>query len=203
MLFSGNRDLASHAVRLVLAEKAVGVDILMVDDHNDLLTSDDFLEVNPKGTLPTLVDRDLILTEPAVIMEYLDERFPHPPLLPVYPVARAKSRAAIVQLKKDWYPYFDALDAEQVHDPALIDKMQKQLLVWEPLFEEAKYFLSDEFSLVDCYMAPMMWRLPYFGVEISKEATGLRHYLDRLFEMRSFRASLSDFELEIGEDYGL
>ena len=204
MLFSSAHDPYSHAVRIVLAEKAVGVDILVVDDGESSLNNEDFLDINPEGNVPTLVDRDLILTEPGVIMEYLDERFPHPPLLPVYPVSRAKSRLTICRLRRDWYQWAEQLtegtpqEAEEARK-----RMQLQLVHWEPIFADTECFLSDEFSLVDCYMIPMLWRLPTYGIQLTEKMVAIRRYCTNMFARTSFQASLTEYEVEIGEEHDI
>src|ERR1700730_10581549 len=156
-LYSGDLDIYSHQVRIVLAEKGVNVDIVNVDLNNP---SEDLLELNPYNTLPTLVDRDLVLYNANIIMEYLEERFPHPPLLPVYPVARAKSRLMIYRIEKDWYSLVDRIEKGNKKDADVARKeLEESLTKLAPVFGDSPYFLSDEFSLVDCCIAPLVWRL--------------------------------------------
>lgn len=199
-LYSGELCPFSHRVRIVLAEKGVTVDILNVDLENP---PEDWLSLNPYGTVPTLVDRDLVLYESSIIMEYLDERFPHPPLLPVYPVARAKTRLMMHRVDRDWYEL--AFKIKHEADATKQDDLRKALLdslmSVAPIFSEMPYFLSDDFSLVDCCMAPLLWRLPEFGIELPKKAKPIIEYADRLFERESFQVSLTEAEREIRDSH--
>jgi RNA polymerase-associated protein len=194
-LFSDTSDIYSHQVRIVLAEKGVGVEVTFVTP-NDL--PEDMLELNPYGTVPTLVDRDLVLYKSHIIMEYLDERFPHPPLMPVYPVARGKSRLMMHRIENDWYSLADAVRAGGDNVVAARNELREQILSLAPIFAETPYFMSEEFSLVDCYLAPLLWRLPELGIELagagSKE---VKEYMDLIFERESFTSSLTDQEREI------
>ncbi len=198
--FSDGEDHYSHRVRIVLAEKAVTVDIIDVDPFNK---PDELADVNPYNELPALVDRDLVLYEPNVMMEYLDERFPHPPLLPVYPVARAESRLYMYRIQRDWAALADLILTSK--DQAEIETAQKELreslINVAPIFQEKPYFMSDEFTIVDCCLAPILWRLPILGVDISKEqAQPLFDYMDLIFDRESFKESLSEAEQEMRLD---
>ena len=194
-LFTAIDDMYSHQVRIVLAEKGVTVDILQVAQDN---LPEDLYEVNPYGSLPTLLDRELALYQADIIMEYLDERFPHPPLMPVYPVARGQARLMMYRIKNDWY----SLAEKVLHNADDADNARQELkeglLSLAPLFNETPFFMSDEFGLVDCYMAALMWRLPTLGIEFqgpgSKE---LKNYMARIFERDAFQASLTEAEREI------
>lgn len=196
-LFSGADDLYSHQVRIVLAEKGVTVDVLQVDPNE---MPEDLLEVNPYNSVPTLVDRELVLYESRIIMEYLDERFPHPPLLPIYPVARARARLMMYRLEKEWYGYADIILTNQ--DPALVDQaredLKNSLLAVSKMFSDSPFFLSDEFSLIDCVIAPLLWRLPKLGIELSGDkAKHILAYMDKIFERDSFQASLTEKERDV------
>ncbi|MDE8603435.1 glutathione S-transferase N-terminal domain-containing protein [Marinomonas sp. RSW2] len=198
--FSDGEDHYSHRVRIVLAEKAVTVDIIDVDSFNK---PDELADVNPYNELPALVDRDLVLYEPNVMMEYLDERFPHPPLLPVYPVARAESRLYMYRIQRDWAKLVDLILSSK--DKAAVAQAQKELreglVSVSPIFEEKPYFMSDDFTIVDCCLAPILWRLPSLGVEIPKEqARALYKYMDLVFARESFQESLSEAEQEMRLD---
>lgn len=195
-LYSGINDPYSHWVRLVLAEKGINVDIIEVN-HGEL--PEDLLHLNPYGTFPTIVDRDLVLYEPNIIVEYLDERFPHPPLLPVYPVARAKSRQMMHRIERDWYPLLKKIDlANNERDlKAARKQLLDSLISLAPLFGNKPYFLSDEFTLVDCFIAPLLWRLPKLGIELPGSAKAIKNYSERLFQRPTFKASLSEAELEL------
>ena len=192
-LYSDNDDIYSHQVRIVLAEKGVNVEIMFAKNGE---ASDDLLAVNPYGTIPTLIDRELVLYEARIIMEYLDERFPHPPLLPVYPVARAETRKMMHRIEQDWYCLLEQINKGQDADSARAFLLES-LMGLEPVFADKPYFLSDEFSLLDCALAPLLWRLPKLGVEISPEAKGLNAYMQRLFKRESFQASLTDAERQL------
>lgn len=196
-LYSGDLDIYSHQVRIVLAEKGVNVDIVNVDDNNP---SEDLLELNPYNTLPTLVDRELVLYQARVVMEYLDERFPHPPLLPVYPVARAKSRLMIYRIDRDWYSlYKTILEGNAKTTKTARTELKDGLMSLAPVFADSPYFLSEEFTLVDCCIAPLLWRLSSLGIEFPNTAAAkpVNEYMKRLFKRESFQASLTEAELEL------
>lgn len=193
-LHTAQDDIYSHKVRIVLAEKGVNVDIIPAKKDDP---SQDLLAVNPYATLPTLIDRDLVLYEDKIIVEYLDERFPHPPLLPVYPVARAETRKMLYRIEHDWYSLLhkiidnsaDALEAKQV--------LLNSLVTLEPVFADKSYFLNEEFSLLDCAMAPLLWRLPSLDIEIPKEVVALNAYMEKLFNRPSFQESLTNAERQL------
>lgn len=194
-LFSAVDDMFSHQVRIVLAEKGVTVDILQVTPDN---VPEDLYEVNPYGSLPTLLDRELALYQADIIMEYLDERFPHPPLMPVYPVARGQARLMMYRIKHDWYSLAEKI--LQGDDEAAIarQELKEGLLSIAPMFSEAPFFMSEEFGLVDCYMAALLWRLPLLGIELNGTGSKqLKTYMNRIFERDAFQASLTDAEREI------
>ena len=163
-LFSTANDMYCHQVRMVLAEKGVTVDIIQVSTDS---LPEDVYEVNPYGSLPTLMDRDLALFKADIINEYLDERFPHPPLMPVYPVARANARLMMHRIEKDWYGLAEKI-LQDGPDAAIARRdLREGLLAMAPLFQEHPYFMSDEYSLIDCYLAALLWRLPMFGIELT------------------------------------
>jgi RNA polymerase-associated protein len=163
--FSDSENQYSHRVRIVLAEKGVTVDIVEADSVHPPA---ELSELNPYNSLPTLVDRDLVLYESKVMMEYLDERFPHPPLLPVYPVARAESRLYIHRIEKDWCALVDAI--EHTRSENVIERSTKELregiMGIAPIFADKPFFMSEEFTLVDCCLAPILWRLLSLGIDI-------------------------------------
>jgi RNA polymerase-associated protein len=192
-LYSDSDDIYSHQARIVLAEKGVSVEILSVKSKD---APDALLAVNPYGTVPTLIDRDLVLYEARIIMEYLDERFPHPPLLPVYPVARAETRKMMHRIEQDWYALMLRIYASDDADSArqvLLDS----LISLEPIFADKLYFLSDEFSLLDCSLAPLLWRLPCLGIDVPLHAKALHAYMQRVFNRESFQESLTDAERQL------
>jgi len=194
-LFSGAKDMESHQVRIVLAEKGVNVEIKQVDPDN---LPEALIEVNPYNNVPTLVDRDLVLYKADIVMEYLDERFPHPPLMPVYPVARAQSRLMMHRIKRDWYALVDTIMMGGSKSEAARKQLSEELTAIAPIFAEAPYFMSEDFSLVDCCLAPLFWRLPELSIELTGNGSKeLRLYMQRVFERESFQASLTDAEREI------
>ncbi|MGS2718996.1 stringent starvation protein SspA [Paraglaciecola aestuariivivens] len=194
-LFSDNLDIYSHQTRIVLAEKGVGVEISYTDPNN---LPEDLLDLNPYGTVPTLVDRELVLYNSHIIMEYLDERFPHPPLMPVYPVSRGQSRLTMHRIQNDWYVLAEQILAKKGDLDTARNELREALLSLAPLFAETPYFMSEEFSLVDCYLAPLLWRLPALGIELTGNGSkDVRAYMNRIFERPSFKASLTDQEREI------
>ncbi|VTP67586.1 Stringent starvation protein A [Serratia rubidaea] len=149
--------------------------------------------------MPTLVDRELTLYESRIIMEYLDERFPHPPLMPVYPVARGESRLMMLRIEKNWYSLMYKIEQSSGQEAESARRqLREELLAIAPIFAQAPYFMSEEFSLVDCYLAPLLWRLPQLGIELngagSKELKG---YMTRVFERDAFLASLTEAEREM------
>src|SRR3990167_750164 len=170
-LYSGAADLDSHQARIVLAEKGVTVDVVPTDVGNP---GDDLLALNPYGAFPMLVDRDLVLYDVDVIMEYLDERFPHPPLLPVYPISRAKSRLMLRRIEKDWYSLAYVIESTVSDDKkeGARKSLRDMLVTLAPVFAESPYFLNEEFTLVDCRIAPLLWRLPILGITLTPSEIG-------------------------------
>ena len=197
-LFSSASDLYSHQVRIVLAEKGVSVEVELVDEAN---LPAELVELNPYKSVPTLVDRELALYDSKIIMEYLDERFPHPPLLPVYPVARAESRLFMYRVERDWCSLVDTiLHSSKGSDVAVARRdLGDSLTALSPIFAEKPFFMSEEFTLVDCCIAPILWRLPALGVDIkaSKQTKPLHGYMDSLFGREAFQESLSIQEREM------
>ncbi len=195
-LFSKPTCIHSHRTRLVLAEKNINIEIVSVDGPD---LPEDLMDLNPYHTVPTLVDRDLVLYDSRVIIEYLDERFPHPPLMPVDPVTRAQFRLALFRIETDWYQLAEQFDMDG--DRKLATKSKKMLresiLASVELFAAKQYFLSDEFSLVDCSIAPILWRLPVYGIELGSQAAPIEGYMKRVFERRSFQGSLTELEQEM------
>ncbi|WP_374962449.1 stringent starvation protein SspA [Spongiibacter tropicus] len=195
--FSDASSHYSHRVRIVLAEKGVTVDIIDVDPDN---LPEEVSELNPYNSLPTLVDRDLALYESKVMMEYLDERFPHPPLLPVYPVARGESRQFIYRIERDWCRLVDEIQngPQKSQDKARKD-LRDSLLTIAPIFAEKPFFMNDEFTLVDCCLAPILWRLEQLGIDMpqTRQSKPLLDYMARLFERPSFQESLTQKEREM------
>ncbi len=197
-LYSGPADAYSHRTRIVLAEKGVTYDTCNIDENN---LPDSLMEINPYSTVPTLVDRDLVLYGSEIIMEYLDERFPHPPLMPVYPVARAKSRLLLHRVNRDWYTLMNKIlrPTDEAEQDKARTALRDSIISVAPLFDDAPYFLSEEFSLVDCAIAPLFWRLNLMGIEIPPQIKSVSAYAKRLFERESFQVSLTDAERAMNE----
>ncbi|PMY61813.1 MULTISPECIES: glutathione S-transferase N-terminal domain-containing protein [Pseudomonas] len=195
--YSDPADHYSHRVRIVLAEKGVSAEIISVEAGRQ---PPKLIEVNPYGSLPTLVDRDLALWESTVVMEYLDERYPHPPLLPVYPVARANSRLLIHRIQRDWCGLVDLILDSRTKEAARAQarkELRESLTGVSPLFAEKPFFLSEEQSLVDCCLLPILWRLPVLGIELPRQAKPLLDYMERQFARETFQASLSGVERDM------
>jgi len=194
-LYSSALDIFSHRVRIVLAEKGVSVDVVNIDTNEKL---EDLYELNPYGTSPTLVDRELVLYDANIIMEYLDERFPHPPLMPVYPVARAKTRLMIYRVDREWSELVRKIEKGKAAEVQAASKELKNYLVrLAPVFAKSAFFLNDEFSLLDCCLAPILWRLPAWGITLPPEAKAVQKYAERLFARDSFQASLTESEQDL------
>ncbi len=195
-LFSVPDDPDNHRVRIVLAEKDIVVDIIETDPDN---IPEDLEELNPYSSLPCLLDRKLVLYDANIIMEYLDERFPHPPLLPIDPVSRAHSRLALFRIEKDWFTLIEDLesgDAKRADTARTI--LRNGVLSAAEVFTVKPFFLNDDFTLVDCTIAPILWRLPKYGIDLpGKEAKPILEYMDRIFSRDTFQLSLTAAEKAI------
>ena len=175
-LYSTATSIYCHRTRIVLAEKDIAHESIIVDPRN---LPEDLIDLNPYSSLPTLVDRDLVLYNSRVIMEYLEERFPHPPLMPVGPVARAQTRLALFRVENDWYPLAEIIETKG-----------------EKAAVKARKELMESISLVDASIAPLLWRLPHYGIELPKAAKAVLTYADRLFDREGFKLSLTEGERE-------
>ncbi len=195
-LFSSPTCFYSHRTRLVLAEKNISVEVVNVEGPD---LPEDLLDLNPYHSVPTLIDRDLVLYDSRVIIEYLDERFPHPPLMPVDPVTRAQFRLALYRIEKDWYSLAEQLEvaADSKQATRVRKILAESISASAEVFDAKKYFLSDDFSLVDCSIAPVLWRLPSYGIELSGHAQPILNYMDEVFSRRSFQHSLTELEHEM------
>jgi len=198
-LYSDPNSHYSHRVRIVLQEKGLSTEIIDMTQEN---MHSDLLEINPNAEIPVLIDRDICLYDSLVLMEYLEERFPHPPLMPVYPVIKARSRLFILRIEQEWSKNLDYL----VLNPKPGSKTQKSkkdlksnILSASSIFNEHTYFMSEDFSLIDCCVAPILWRLPALGIDISKDkkAKPIYQYMERVFSRDSFKASVSEIEQEM------
>ncbi|MDQ3562763.1 MAG: glutathione S-transferase N-terminal domain-containing protein [Pseudomonadota bacterium] len=196
-LYCEAKDPIGHCARIVLAEKDVSVDINYVGLDN---RPEDLNELNPYGTVLTLIDRDLVLYDAQIMMEYLDERFPHPPLLPVDPVARANNRQFRYRVFRDLYHWIDSVTGKNEIAASNARKaLRDNLTVIAPSFVQRQYFMSADYSLVDCSIAPLLWRLHYYGIKLPNQAKPLLKYAERLFARSSFKFSLSEFEKDMRE----
>lgn len=194
-LFSKANDPWSHRTRLVVAEKNLNIDIIDVQDGH---LPEDLLDLNPYHSVPTLVDRDLVLYDSRVIIDYLDERFPHPPLMPIDPIMRAQFRVALYRVERDWYAL--AAQIDDPNDRRAAERARKllrdSLLATSEVFKAKPYFLSDDFSVVDASIAPVLWRLQAWGIDLP-QSEAIHAYANRLFARPAFRLSLSNLEREL------
>jgi RNA polymerase-associated protein len=196
VLFSDSKSPSSHRVRLVAKEKDIPMEIIEVDVDN---MPEDLLELNPYGTLPTLVDRELVLYDPQVIIEYLDERFPHPPLMAVDPISKARSRQMLRQIETEWYPLVDTISNSDDQAAVKVARrnLQERLIQLIPAFEHKPYFMNEEYSLVDISMSVLLWRLPFLGIELPKSAKPIVDYAEKVLGREMFVESLSDDEIDM------
>jgi RNA polymerase-associated protein len=196
-LFSSRDCVVCHRVRLVLAAKGVSYELVPVDPGNP---PEDLLDLNPYHSVPTLVDRDLVLYAASVVSEYLDERYPHPPLMPVDPLSRARLRLAMLRLEMEWVPQVQAIqNGNKTQAEAARRRLKDLLLASLPLFKASKFFLNPEMSLADCAMAPIIWRLPALGIVLPKEAKLIEDYGLRIFRNPGFLRSLTPEERPLRE----
>ena len=203
ILYSDRDDHYSQRVRIVLAEKDISAEI--IESKSDE-TPDEVLSLSPYFKLPILVDRDLAIYDPSVIMEYLDERFPHPPLLPVYPVARANCRTLMLRIDREWCPMIDVLNEGKKSEKELMkirEEFLHEISSIAPTFKEFKFFMNDDFTLVDCFFAPILWRLPSLGIKlpINRHLKPLIDYQNSVFERPGFLDSLSSLERDLKSDF--
>ena len=198
-LYSDPNCAQSHRVRIVLGEKDLVFNVVNVNNTD---SNEDLIALNPNNTTPTFVDRNLVLYESRVIMEYLDERFPHPPLMPVDPVIRAKTRMVLHYIEKDLYGLLDDLKSSgEKKSSAAKVKLEENLMFSLNFLQGSKFFLSDDFSIIDCSIAPILWRLPEYGIELPKSGKAILQYADRIFERPSFMDNLSEQEEEIRGEF--
>lgn len=194
-LYTTANSIECHRTRIVLTEKDIAHELVQVDLKK---LPEDLMELNPYGSLPTLVDRELVLYNSRVIMEYLEERFPHPPLMPVGPVQRAQSRLALFRVEHDWYPLVEVIETKAEKAAAKAKKeLTESIASVAEAFTVMPFFLSEEFTLVDASIAPVLWRLPHYGIELPKEAKAVNDYAQRLFDREGFQLSLTEAEREL------
>ena len=193
-LYSGMTDPYSHRTRIVLYEKDVECQVVLVDLRKK---PRELSDLNPYDSVPTMVDRDLVLYDSLIINEYLDERLPHPPLMPVDPVSRGKARLMLMRFDRDWYSQtVDIEGGDKKAAQRARNVIRDGLTVISPVFKDQPYILGEEFSLVDCSLAPLLWRLPLYGIELPRQARPILDYAERLFGRKSFKLSLTEAEQE-------
>lgn len=198
ILYSDPRDHYCHRVRFAMFEKGVEADIISLDPSDK---THEVYKINKYGVLPTLIDRELLLYNSAVVMEYLDERFPYPPLLPVYPVAKAMARRSIYHINKDWCTYADIILANK-GGPKKLDKaraeLSESLTQCAGQFAQYPFFASEEMTLADCCVAPLLWRIPMMNLDISRaHMRKIETYTKKIFQRPAFEQSLSEAEKEM------
>jgi RNA polymerase-associated protein len=184
---------SSHRTRIVLHEKDIECQVIEIDPHKK---PRELAEYNPYNTVPTMVDRDLVLFDSHIINEYLDERLPHPPLMPVDPVSRAKARLMLLRFERDWYSVIHELEGSDKRSAQRVRTLIRDgLTVISPIFKTQPYVLGEEFSLVDCTLAPILWRLDRYDIELPRQAKPILDYAEeRLFTRNSFKLSLTELE---------
>jgi stringent starvation protein A len=191
-LYADALEPLGHAVRIVLAEKDVNVEICFITEQTK---PEDLNDLNPYGSLLTLIDRELVIYEPQVMMEYLDDRYPHPPLMPVDPVSRANNRQIRQRVMRDLFSNVAALHGRNELAAGNARKVVRDhLTAIAPAFTQQPFFLSAEMSLIDCCLVPLLWRLDYYDIKLPAQCKALMQYADRMFARPAFRASLSPEE---------
>ena len=191
-LYSGTTCPFSHRCRFVLYEKGMDFQVIDVDLYNK---PEDIAVMNPYNRLPVLVERDLILYESNIINEYIDERFPHPQLMPADPVMRARARLFLHRFEKELFIHIDALEGNnQKNADKARAQVRDSLLQIAPRFAKQKYMLGDEYSMLDVSITPLLWRLDYYGIQLSKPAAPLMKYAERLFSRPAYIEALTPSE---------
>lgn len=194
-LYSGHDCPYSHRTRMALAEKNITTEIVYVDKDN---LPEDVIDLNPYRTVPVLADRDLVLYNDIIIMEYLDERYPHPPLMPVDPVSRARTRMMLYRIDRDWFSLLDDIcDGGEEKAGKARSIIRDGLTVLAPIFAKKPFFMSDEITLSDCCLATLLWRLPALNIELPPQAKPVQKYAERLFARESFQSSITNTEREL------
>jgi RNA polymerase-associated protein len=189
VLYSGTTCPFSHRCRFVLFEKGMDFEIRDVDLFNK---PEDISVMNPYGQVPILVERDLILYESNIINEYIDERFPHPQLMPADPVQRGRARLLLLNFERELFAYVDVLekqDAKQMDKARVL--VRDRLAQLAPVVTKNKFMLGEEFSMIDVALAPLLWRLDYYGIELPKTAVPVQKYAERIFSRPAFFEALT------------
>src|SRR5574340_1636098 len=190
-LYSGSTDPYSHRCRIVLFEKDMDFEVIDVDMHNK---PEEIASISPSGKMPVLVERDLVLYEANIINEYIDERFPHPQLMPPDPIMRARARQLLFTFEQELFSHIDTLEKNlKAADKARIH-VRDRLTELAPIFTKQKFMLGDEFSMLDVAIAPLLWRLDHYGIELGKQAAPLMKYAERIFSRQGFIDALTPSE---------
>lgn len=191
-LYSGSTCPYSHRCRIVLFEKDMDFEVIDVDMHNK---PEEIASISPSGKMPVLVERDLILTESNIINEYIDERFPHPQLMPPDPVMRARARLVLFNFEQDLFSHVNSLEHSlgKGSDKAR-QEIRDSLSQLTPILTKQKYLMNDEFSMLDVAIAPLLWRLEHYGIELPKVAAPVLKYRERLFSRPAFINALTPTE---------
>ena len=192
-LYSGSVDPFSHRCRIVLYEKGMDFEVTDVD----LLDKQaDVARINPYGRVPVLVDRELVLFEPNIINEYIDERFPHPQLMPPDPILRARARQLLQTLENELFRHMRVLEEAQEEAPRdqARQTIRDQLVQLAPILNRQKYLFGDDYSMIDVAMAPLLWRLEHYGIALPAAASPIMKYAERLFSRQGFIDALSPAE---------
>ncbi len=200
-LLGSPKHVSSHRIRLVCQAKDLDIDYVTIDPDR---LPEDLLEVNPTGRLPTLIDRDLVLFNDRVVSEYLDERFPHPALMPIEANLRAKIRLFCMEIESNWYDLTNKLEHGRLasaRKKTTIKSLRDGVLVIASLLKKREYAIGSEMSLLDCCILPVLWRLSSLGVELPKSAAtqAIEHYMAFHFKQEYFRHSLSKYEAGLRE----
>lgn len=191
-LYSGTVDPYSHRCRIVLFEKGMDFEVIDVDMTNK---TEDLAILNPYGDVPVLVERDLVLSEANIINEYIDERFPHPQLMPADPVMRARARLFLYNFEKDLFSYIRDIESG---DDAVVDRARKMirdnLTQLVPIFSKQNYLMGDDYSMLDVAITPLLWRLGHYGIEMPNQASALLKYAERLFSRPMYAEAMTPSE---------
>ena len=191
-LYSGTTCPFSQRCRIVLYEKGMDFQIVDVDLFNK---PEDLAVMNPYNQVPVLVERDLILYESNIINEYIDDRFPHPQLMPADPVMRARARLFLFRFEKELFAHIESIEkgSQKAADKAR-GIIRDNLAQIAPVFTKQKHMLGDEFSMLDVAIAPLLWRLDYYGIDLSKNALPLLKYAERIFSRPAYIEALTPSE---------
>lgn len=196
VMYSDPASISSHRVRLVLSEKDISTEIISLSASEP---NAELLELNPQGTLPTLVDRDLALYDARVITDYLDERYPHPPFMPIDPVSRARTRLALYRIESDWYSLLPDAPNQSLPAAEAGSRLAESITAANDVFSALPFFFSEDYSILDATLTPLLWRLPAYGIVLPETASAVKDYAKRMFARPGFEASLSEAERDMAK----